>query len=211
MMHRLRTLLCRRYQIVLLVSCLCIFGWTHSSAQITVDFSSPTPSPQPTKDLTVEDVIKLSKAWLSDDVIITQIEKRPRPFDLTADQLVALKNAHVSERVIESMVGTSAAPTPASKTASAMPDAPRPVSVPNAVESLSDGFFYQTPQGWRRLEPISMSGGGLKHVGKMFVPGLTPQMVWTFRRATAPVQIEGKRPTFCIKEIALSGNSFWPL
>ena len=74
-------------------------------------------------------------------------------------------------------------------------------AVPKDVQSLADGFYYQSSQGWKMLEPISMAGGGLKHVGKMFVPGLTPQMVWTFRGAEAPVQIEDKRPTFCIKEL----------
>ena len=73
--------------------------------------------------------------------------------------------------------------------------------VPHDVQSLADGFYYQSSQGWKKLEPISMAGGGLKHVGKMFVPGLTPQMVWTFHGEEAPVQIEDKRPTFCIKEL----------
>jgi hypothetical protein len=177
-----------------------------SIAQLTVTFPSSSTAPQSKElqskePLSVDDVIKLSKAGLRDDVIIAQIKKRLQPFDLTADQLVALKNAHVSERVIETMVGTSVAPTPAGKTASVVPDAPRPVSVPNEVQSLSDGFYYRSSQGWKRLEPISMAGGGLKHAGKMFVPGLTPQMVWTFRGAEAPVQIEGKKPTFCVKEL----------
>jgi hypothetical protein len=67
-------------------------------------------------------------------------------------------------------------------------------------QSLADGFYYKTPQGWQNLEPLSMAGGGLKHAGKMFVPGLTPQFVWTFRGAEAPVQIADKKPTFYIKE-----------
>lgn len=68
------------------------------------------------------------------------------------------------------------------------------------MQALSDGFYYKTVQSWRKLEPISMAGSGLKHVGKMFVPGLTPQMVWTFRDAESPIQIEEKRPILCIKE-----------
>ena len=59
--------------------------------------------------MTVNDVIKLSKAGLSDDVIIAQIKKRPEPFDLSTDQLVQLKAAHVSDRVIEAMTGTTPA------------------------------------------------------------------------------------------------------
>lgn len=183
----------------LLLGVILIAALRSATAQSKVIYLSPTPGSQ-TKGMTVEDVIKLSKAGLSDDVIITQIKKRPQPFDLTPDELISLKNSHVSERVIETMVGTSVAPTSGGKTTSVVPDAPRPMPVPDEVQSLSEGFYYKSPQGWKRLEPISMAGGGLKHVGKMFVPGLTPQMVWTFRGAEAPVQIEGKRPTFCVKE-----------
>jgi len=73
-------------------------------------------------------------------------------------------------------------------------------AVPKDVQSLSDGFYYKAAQGWQKLEPISMAGGGAKHMGKMFVPGLTPQMVWTYRDAESPAQIADKRPTFCVKE-----------
>jgi hypothetical protein len=79
-------------------------------------------------------------------------------------------------------------------------------AVPKEVQSLSDGFYYKTPQGWQKLQPITMSGGGLKHAGKMFVPGLTPQMVWTFRDAESPAQIADKRPTFYIKELPALAN-----
>src|ERR1035441_3926590 len=51
------------------------------------------------------------------------------------------------------------------------------------------------------MEPLSMAGGGLKHVGKMFVPGLTPQFVWTFRGAEAPAQLTEKRPVFYVREL----------
>lgn len=79
-------------------------------------------------------------------------------------------------------------------------------SVPHDVQSLSDGFYYKTSHGWQKLEPLAMAGGGLKHVGKMFVPGLTPQFVWTFRDAESPVQIADRRPTFCIKELPALAN-----
>jgi hypothetical protein len=59
--------------------------------------------------MTVEDVIKLSKAGLSDDVIIAQIKKRPQAFDLSTDQLIQLKAAHVSDRVIEAMTESQSA------------------------------------------------------------------------------------------------------
>ncbi len=72
--------------------------------------------------------------------------------------------------------------------------------IPEDIQKLTDGFYYKTQHGWQKLEPIQMAGGGAKHVGKMFVPGLTPQIVFTFRGAEAPAQIAERRPTFCVKE-----------
>src|SRR5579864_6819497 len=51
--------------------------------------------------LTAEDVIKLAKAGLSEDIIIQQIKKNGRAFDLSTDQLIALKTATVSDRIVQ--------------------------------------------------------------------------------------------------------------
>ena len=64
--------------------------------------------------MTVNDVIKLSKAGLSDDTIIQQLRKKGQHFDLTTDQLIQLKQAHVSERVIQEMINPAKAAVPAS-------------------------------------------------------------------------------------------------
>jgi hypothetical protein len=78
---------------------------------------------------------------------------------------------------------------------------------PQDAQTLADGFYYKTSQGWQMLEPLSMAGGGIKHAGKMLVPGLTPQFVWTFRGPAAPVQIGDKRPTFYIKELPILAST----
>jgi hypothetical protein len=54
--------------------------------------------------MTVQDVIKLSKAGIGDDLIIQQIKKKNHPFDLSTDQLIELKAASVSKRVIQAMI-----------------------------------------------------------------------------------------------------------
>ena len=46
----------------------------------------------------------MSKARLSDDVIIQQLKKEGQYFNLTTDQLLQLKTAHVSKQVIQVMV-----------------------------------------------------------------------------------------------------------
>jgi hypothetical protein len=61
------------------------------------------------------------------------------------------------------------------------------------------------------MQVIHMTGGGTKHMAKVFVPGLTPQMVWTYRDATAPVHLENGKPVFCVKVYAFpDGTSAGP-
>jgi len=66
--------------------------------------------------LAVDDVIKMSKAGLSDGIIVQQIRKNGHAFDLTPDQLIQLKTASVSDRVISVMMDPS------------QPDAPPPLA-----------------------------------------------------------------------------------
>jgi TPR repeat protein len=63
------------------------------------------PASSQSNGMTVDDVIKLSKAGLGDDIIIQQIKKRTQPFDLTPDQLIELKSVRVSDSVIRAMTG----------------------------------------------------------------------------------------------------------
>ena len=80
--------------------------------------------PPPEKPMTVQDVIKLSKAGYSDDLIIEQIKKKLQHFDLTTNQLLQLKTARVSERVVKYMIDPAsavAAPCTSAATSKANP------------------------------------------------------------------------------------------
>jgi TonB family protein len=68
--------------------------------------------PPPVGGITFEQVIRLSQSGLSDAAIIAQIKKRPQPFNLSPDELLQLKAAHVSNSVIEAMMPPSSAPIP---------------------------------------------------------------------------------------------------
>jgi hypothetical protein len=68
---------------------------------------------------------------------------------------------------------------------------------------LQPGTYYWIGSSWQPMQQITLSGSGAKHLGKMFVPGLTPQMVWMFRDARAPVQVNEWRPVFCVKIVEL--------
>lgn len=56
--------------------------------------------------MTTEDVVKLTQAELSDEVIINHIDAQEVVFDLTTDDIIRLKKEGVSDRVIAHMIFT---------------------------------------------------------------------------------------------------------
>jgi hypothetical protein len=123
--------------------------------------------------LSVDDVIKMAKAGLSDDIILEQIQKRNRPFDLSTDQLIALKAAHVSDRIVVAMLDPSKAETPPAVTSeprepltppvTAPPEAPqrytakpvkaRPVFDPEAPLPSEVGVYAKKQGEWVEVPP----------------------------------------------------------
>lgn len=57
-----------------------------------------------TPDLTVEQVISMSQAGVSDNVILSLLRKSNQPFDLTPEKIIELKKDNVSEVVIQTML-----------------------------------------------------------------------------------------------------------
>ncbi len=85
--------------------------------------------PEP-KQMSVQDVVKLSKAGFSDDLIIQQVRQTGQRFDLSTDQLLQLKAASVSEKVMQFMIN----PTTASVASQPAPAAALPAASPNKLE-----------------------------------------------------------------------------
>ena len=56
------------------------------------------------QQLTNEDVLKMAKAGMSDDVLAAMVEKNPGKYATSPDDLIALKSAGVGDRVIAAMV-----------------------------------------------------------------------------------------------------------
>ena len=170
------------------------------NSQGTANLSSSQPAvQQEKKKLTNTDIVGLVKAGLTDSTILLVIEQSPSDFDTSPAALIELKNQGVSPAVMEAMIrARDSAPATGERLGNvqATPDS----SKTEGVEILADGAYFKGPTGWVKLERITMAGGGAKHVGKVFVPGLTPQMVWTFRGAEAPVQMSVPRPTFFVKQ-----------
>lgn len=94
--------------------------------------TAPAPAPATPRTLSVDDVIKLSKAGLSDDTIVEKIRKSGQAFDLSPDQMIQLKSAGVSDKVMQAMINPTppAAAAPATTAAAAKPsDLPDEIGV----------------------------------------------------------------------------------
>ena len=106
-------------------------------------------------------VIKLVKAGLSDDVIVSTINASPGTYDTSADGLIALKTAGASDKVIAAIVARAAGPaTPAPAAA------PAGTGRPAGIDDV--GVYYQNKSGaWLTLEPEIVNfktGGVLKSI-----------------------------------------------
>lgn len=73
-------------------------------------------------------IIKLVKAGMSDDLIITTINAQPGAFDVSTDGLIALKTGGASDKVVSTIVLKASAALPPAPAAPAPPPAPAPVA-----------------------------------------------------------------------------------
>lgn len=142
-----------------------------------------TPSPAQQQEITNDSVIQMTKAGLGDSLIIQSINATPSKFSTSTDDLIALKQAGVSERVIGAMVAKNGAPppkplpgatpTPDGRLKLDMGDPPPPApalpTVPAdfSMEGVEDmGAYYKAHDGkWVPIEPELLnfrSGGALK-------------------------------------------------
>jgi hypothetical protein len=110
----------------------------------------------------VADVIKLSQAKISDDIIVQQLSKKGQHFDLSTEQLIQLKNAGVSDRVIQAMIDPTkgTAPSPTQNTQIVSPQQPKQLNDASAAASPSEipsgaHAFVATPA---TAQPLISSG-----------------------------------------------------
>jgi len=148
-----------RSTIVSVLACLLLCG---SAARAQAARSAGAAS------LTVGDVIKLAQAGLSEDIILEQIRRKGRPFDLSSDQIIELKTARVSDRVIETMLDPAkpdAAPKPQAVAGASVRMAPSPARIeePEAAPPVrpaaeialpSDvGVYARKQDQWVEVQP----------------------------------------------------------
>ncbi len=91
--------------------------------------NAPPPLP-----VGVEDVVKLAKAGLGDDVILAHLRSSGATYSLSADQIIYLNSQGVTQPVIKALMGTAGtapAPGPVPTPAPSIPAAPQPIVAPS--------------------------------------------------------------------------------
>src|SRR5262245_16430714 len=95
--------------------------------------------------LTNDSILKMAKAGLGEDILISTIKSQPGRFTTAPDDLIALKGAGVSDKVIAAMM---------EKTASSA-SAPAPAAAPKAAAGPVNevGVYYLKSDTWADLPP----------------------------------------------------------
>ena len=112
------------------------------------------------QSLNNESVIKLVKAGLSDDLIVSTVNASPGSYDTSADGIIALKTAGVSDKVVAAIVVKVSAPAPS--TANLGASAIAPLADPDNPSAPHDpGVYLCTVQGGKqKLIFIDRAGSG---------------------------------------------------
>ncbi|MFI5086905.1 MAG: hypothetical protein ACHP7I_00795 [Terriglobales bacterium] len=122
---------------------------------------TPPPPGPGDEALTNSDVVKMVKVKLADGIIISKIKTSASNFDTSVNALVKLKEAGVSDPVIQAMQDAQAAPGPGPGP-EGNPVAGHYVNDVSAVEYIdlgSDGSFFLKPaQGQNLLGSYEVSG-----------------------------------------------------
>lgn len=98
-------------------------------------------SPQPAGP-TVAEIQSMAQAHVSDSVIISQIQNSSTRYHLTADQIIALKSAGVSDAVINTMISSASKPEQQAVTSSTT--VVQPYAYPYVYVDPWPGFWW----GW---------------------------------------------------------------
>jgi hypothetical protein len=110
-----------------------------------------------------EAVIKMAKAGLGEDIIVSTIKTQPGKYATGLDDLIALKTAGVSDKVIAAMMEKTATPAVAAPTAMTATVGGGAAPIVSEV-----GVYFKKGDVWADLPPEVVnfkSGGVLKQIG----------------------------------------------
>jgi hypothetical protein len=181
--------LSREFLLALLSVCFLVLAVLASSA-----FAGLQEAAKPA--LTNDDVVKMVQVKLGDGVIIAKIKSSACKFDTSTDALIKLKEAGVSDAVMQAMAEAAGAATSAAAPAAHPPDP----NDPNAEHDPGIYYLHETPEGRRmvQLEPTAYSGAKSGGIFKSAMTYGIAKAKWkaVVRGARASVRTTEPTPTF---------------
>lgn len=115
-------------------------------------------------------IIQMTKAGLGDSLIVESINATPGTYSTTPGDLIALKQAGVSERVIRAVVAKASVTNTVINPSNAGPGAVSAWATPVDLTGVDElGIYYKDHDGkWTKMDPEIVnfrSGGALKSYG----------------------------------------------
>lgn len=155
-----------------------------------------------------EEVIKLAKAGMTDEIILAVVAKTDRAkYDTSVDALLKFKEAGVSQRVIAAILGISTAPVSDQSTPAVGPvtgsaagqrlEVSLAQTPTQSVEGIEAGIYWENSDKLIQLEPAVFSGGktGGKFLGS--ITGLAKSSIKAVVRSEkAGQRIQTSTPAF---------------
>lgn len=152
-------------------------------------------APALAETLTVDNIVALVSAGISDDAVIAKIKSSGTRFDLTTDQMILLKSKGVSGAVISAMLADNSAPTAARAPAMSM-DSPDPM-----VPHPAGVYLLSSTGAGRRMQRIDPTVTNQAKTGGIFGYALTGGIASMSIKAaiqneTARVHAQENKPSF---------------
>ena len=113
-------------------------------------------------ELNNDSVVKMLKAGLSEDLVVSAINSKPGNYDTSVDGMIALKTAGASDKIISAIVVKASGGTAAPATAPAAAPAAAGSTLPPGIDEV--GVYYQDKSGaWTSLMPevVNFKTGGV--------------------------------------------------
>ena len=76
-----------------------------------------------------------------------------------------------------------------------------PIAQAQVEEPPNTGVYVKVSDRWISLEPIRAAGRTTKHLARLFLPGLPPQVVWSFRGTHAALRIFGNSVQLFVRDV----------
>ncbi len=154
--------------------------------------------------MTNEEVISLAKAGLNETIIINKIKTSKSSFDLSTGKLIKLKQAGISDNVVNAMLEAKSGKSMQTASSVAQPANARGTGDPNDPMSLHNYgvYLFEEKDGNRKMTQVNAAVSAQNRTGGGFTAAVTPFGLGKMKTkanlpgTTANLQIKETQPTF---------------